>query len=58
MADETTPTETTETAGTYQLIGFVIVGKELKATVKTPGGDVFQGVVTNWQKVTAIEVVK
>ncbi len=44
--------------GTYQLIGFVIVGNELRATVKTPFGDVYQGSVANWKKVTAIEVLK
>lgn len=42
----------------YQLIGFTIVGKELRATVKTPNSKVFQGVVTDWKEVTVVEVPK
>lgn len=42
----------------YQLLAFTIIGKELRATVKTPGGEVYQGVVTDWQKVTVVEVPK
>ncbi len=59
MADATlTPAAESIPTGTYQLIGFVIVGSELKATIKTPIGDVYQGSVTNWKRVSAIEVLK
>jgi hypothetical protein len=42
----------------YELLGFTIVGKELRATVRTPSGEVFQGSVTNWERVTVVEVPK
>lgn len=42
----------------YQLLAFSIVGTELRATVRTPSNDVYQGVVTNWEKVTVVEVPK
>lgn len=53
-----TPEAAVEPPAVHQLIGFVIVGKELRATVRTPTGDVYQGTVSNWQKVVAIEVPK
>lgn len=42
----------------YQLLGFTIIGSELKATVRTPSGDVYQGAVTDWKKVVVVEVKK
>ena len=50
--------KTPAAAPDYQLLGFTIVGSELKATVRTPAGDVFQGVVTEWKKVVVVEVKK
>ena len=42
----------------YELLAFTIVGKELRATVRTPSGEVYQGIVGEWQKVQVVEVPK
>ena len=44
------------TKADYELIAFTIIGQELRATVRTPSGDVYQGVVTDWQRVKVVEV--
>lgn len=57
LASRLAPPPSTKVAD-YQVLAFTVLGSELRATVKTPSGDVYQGVVSNWQKVTVVEVPK
>lgn len=42
----------------YQVLGFSLVGTELKCTVKTPSGEVYQGTCGSWERVKVVEVPK